>query len=118
MLDSIVHGVDDDENAPAPDASPDKLAIESRRFAEAHAGVDLVESRERAVGQHFGSMVRERDPSAFDEFLAIVGKLADEGIDVSRVRVAAGDDDLPTKVTFPVAPPDANDREGDREMHE
>lgn len=87
--------------ADAPDVPvPDRLAIECARFVSNHDVVAV--TRGKGSGAAIGTIDRVASPAEFGEFMAVVSALAADGVDVSRVAVSMGPDNLPAVVTFPV----------------
>lgn len=85
----------------------DRLAIECARFVASHEAVAVTPGANGSSAA--GAIDRASHPKDFAAFMTLVSALAGEGVDVSRVTVSAGPDDLPSAVTFPVS----NDDDGE-----
>jgi len=103
------------DEVPEPNATTssapiaDRLATECEHFVAAHKAVAVTPGD--AGTPATGAIDRAANPVDFAAFMALVESLAGEGVDVARVAVSAGSNDLPSGVTFPVS----SDSDGEKE---
>ena len=93
----------DDAVAPSAASAPaaDRLADACGEWARKHSAVQVTPSPDGhgLVGR------LDHDPATTDfaDLIALIGDLADDGLDVSRVAFTQDADGLPASVTFPVS---------------